>query len=703
LSKKEDGKMRLKAYSIILLIFLIISSILTIFSYEGRGYSENEIYVDSDHHGYSDGSAEKPYDTIQHAIDVANEGDTIYVFGGFYDEYLIIDKQIKLWGSIEGGNSIIDTRIDRRHTIEINADHVELQDFTISDSRGYKTSPIGSFICIKSNNVVIQGNRLFNTSSIGVYVDSTASGSIISDNLINNTGIGIEVDTSSTSDIINNNVANCSEYAISITSSPNNRLYNNYIRYCNQGINIQNCNDINITANNISTSNYYGISMYQSTGIIKNNSIFNNEGDGIYLGSSYCDIFDNNLSSNMRGIYLAGSNNKIKNNYISTSSGSGIYTISNTNGNLIYLNKFIDNGKSAQENGENQWFYNYQGNYWSDYDNIDKDLDGIGDTPYILAEENIQDNYPLGYFLNPPDKPSNPNPSDSESGVGLKITLKVDINDKDTDKLTVYFYNAKTDELIDIDKRVSNGGIAECKFNLAFNTTFAWYAIANDSLLENKSDPWFFTTKTTPPDNVPPTADAGGPYSGGEGQTIKFDGSGSYDPDGDISFYRWNFGDETSEILAESPDHIYYKSGIYEVTLTVIDNDGTTDTDIKIITIGDYINQKPNAIPGGPYLGNTSELVIFDGSNSYDPDGSIKNYTWDFGDGINGYGAETSHIYNQKGTYLIELVVTDNAGDKDIKSTIITVEETAGGIPGFEFIFMVIAAIIIIFKKMNKS
>jgi len=690
---------------VVILCFLVAGNFMVMFSYEGSGDSGNEIYVDSSHYGYSDGSAEKPYDSIQYAINVADEGDTIYVFGGTYDEALVINKKIKLWGSIEGGETVIDTRQDKRYTVEITADHVEIQDFTISDREDYKTSPIGALICIKSNNAVIQGNRINYTNSWGVYVDSTASGSVVSGNIIDNTKRGINVLSSSTNDIFNNDISNCSEYAIQMTSSSNNRLYNNYISNSGHGIYVQACNDINISGNTVTTIDHYGIYLYQSTSIVKNNIIINNEGDGIYLSSFNCEISDNVLDVNQRGITLVGSNNEIRNNDLSNSSGSGIYTYSSSGSNIIYLNKFVDNGKTAQGSGNNQWFYENQGNYWSDYNNIDRDLDGIGDVPYKVPEGNNQDKYPLGYFLKPPEKPSNPSPGDSEAGVGLKVTLQVKIKDVDSDKLTVYFYNAGTDEILEngIDTRVPSGGKAECSFNLGFNTTFAWYAIVNDSLLENQSDPWFFTTKATPPDNEPPTADAGGPYSAGAGQTITFDGSGSHDPDGDIDFYRWNFGDETSEILAELPDHVYSNPGNYEVTLTVIDNNGTTDTDIIDLVIGDFVNQKPTANHGGPYSGSTSELVNFDGSGSYDLDGMIKNYTWTFGDNTIGYGMEITHVYSKAGTYSVELTVTDDEGDTDAKSTIITVKEVDNGIPGFELIFIVLAAMVFMLRRRNKG
>ena len=697
--------MRLKTLTVVVMLcFLVTGNFVIMFSNEGSGDSGNEIYVDSSYYGnygISDGSAEKPYNSIQYAINVAEDGDTIYVFGGMYDESLVINKQIKLLGG-EGGESIIDTKFDKRYTVEITADHAELLDFTISDSGDHKTSHIGALVCIKSDNVVVQGNHINNTSSWGIYLDSTASGSVVSGNMINNATVGIFVDSSSTNDILNNNVANCLEYALQITSSSNNRLYNNYLSNGGHGIYVQDCNNINISNNTINNLNYYGIYLYHSTGFVKDNEIINNKDDGIYLSSFNCEIFNNLFDSNQRGITLIGSNNEIRNNSLFNSSGTGIYAYPGSEGNSIYLNRFVNNIRTAQDDGNNQWFYENQGNYWGDYNNIDRNLDGIGDVPYTVPNGNKQDKYPLGYFFKPPEKPSDPSPKDTEDGVGLKITLKVKVKDKDSDKLTVYFYNAKTCDLINIDKNIKSGYKAECSFTLAFNTTFAWYAIVNDSLLENQSDPWFFTTKTIPPDNEPPTADAGGPYSVGAGQTITFDGSNSYDPDGNIDFYRWNFGDETSEILAESPDHVYSNSGIYEVTLTVIDNDGTTNTDIISINIGDA-NQKPTANPGGPYLGNVSKLVNFDGSGSYDSDGTITDYTWTFGDNMTGYGMVTTHKYSKAGTYSIGLTVTDDEGDTDSKSTIITVKEVANGIPGFELVFIVLAAMVFIFRRRNKE
>ena len=76
---------------------------------------------------------------------------------------------------------------------------------------------------------------------------------------------------------------------------------------------------------------------------------------------------------------------------------------------------------------------------------------------------------------------------------------------------------------------------------------------------------------TVSADNAPPVADAGGPYSGGVGQAIQFDGTGSSDPDGGNLTYAWDFGDGNTGSGA-TPTHTYTVANNYIVTLTVTDD-----------------------------------------------------------------------------------------------------------------------------------
>ena len=170
---------------------------------------------------------------------------------------------------------------------------------------------------------------------------------------------------------------------------------------------------------------------------------------------------------------LATSNCEIISNFINNSQiCCGIYAEYGSNDNKIYLNKFRNNYKNAQEKGNNQWYNGMQGNYWDDYYEGDRNLDGIGDSYYSISGGGI-DKYPLGYFLKPPEKPLDPNPPDNASGVGLRVTLKVDVTDKDSDELDVYFYDALTGKLRGVDYDVENGETASCFFYLPFDTPFA--------------------------------------------------------------------------------------------------------------------------------------------------------------------------------------------------------------------------------------
>jgi PKD repeat protein len=87
------------------------------------------------------------------------------------------------------------------------------------------------------------------------------------------------------------------------------------------------------------------------------------------------------------------------------------------------------------------------------------------------------------------------------------------------------------------------------------------------------------------PDNQPPGAVASAnPESGTAPLSVQFSSDGSNDPDGSIVAYAWDFGDGGSSSEA-NPSHTYNAAGTYQASLTVTDDDGTSQGDTVVITV----------------------------------------------------------------------------------------------------------------------
>ncbi len=155
------------------------------------------------------------------------------------------------------------------------------------------------------------------------------------------------------------------------------------------------------------------------------------------------------------------------------------------------------------------------------------------------------------------------------------------------------------------------------------------------------------TADIAPPANVPPTAEANGPYTGSAGVAVQFSSAGSNDSDGSITGYAWDFGDGNTS-SAENPSHTYSSAGNYTVSLTVTDNDGGTGTDATTADIAPPANVPPTAEANGPYTGTVGVAVQFSSAGSTDSDGTIDTYAWDFGDGNTSDAENPSHTYSAR-------------------------------------------------------
>ena len=128
------------------------------------------------------------------------------------------------------------------------------------------------------------------------------------------------------------------------------------------------------------------------------------------------------------------------------------------------------------------------------------------------------------------------------------------------------------------------------------------------------------TTATIKAAGQPPTASAGGPYTGTAGTAITFNGASSSDPKNEALTYVWSFGDGSTG-TGVSPSHTYTSAGSYNVSLTVTNTDLLSASAMTTATIA-ASPQAPTANAGGPYNGTAgAAAVTFNGSGSSDPKG----------------------------------------------------------------------------------
>jgi len=104
------------------------------------------------------------------------------------------------------------------------------------------------------------------------------------------------------------------------------------------------------------------------------------------------------------------------------------------------------------------------------------------------------------------------------------------------------------------------------------------------------------------------------------------------------------------------------EENILELTI-VKENKEVTALATKTITVAESRNQSPIASFTTNFrIGAVPLEISFNASSSYDPDGNIISYAWDFKDGNTGSGETLNHTFSSIGSYKVELTVTDNKG-----------------------------------------
>ena len=346
----------IKNGSAILILLLFISSILIPF-HSITAESINIIYVDDDNtDGPWDGSIDHPFQYIQEGINASMEGDTVFVYEGFYSENLFINTSLSLQGE-DRNTTIISAERSESYfdVISIASDEVCIFGFDIRDGDSGIYSE-------RSYGITIENNRIHNNSDNGILLNDFSINCTIKNNVLQNNrydGVGIydasyilvtnnhiegnggngivlgsSVQINISANTFNNNdcgvyilggedtytkIANNMFYldGIRIPDSSNNSILKNRFEKASIGLDLFNSHYNKCISNEFINCSNYGMKIWRSNrNIIKNNSF------------AQCSIFLKNLED---------CNNNFSNNSINNKSFLLLKQVSNV---LIDENKW---------------------------------------------------------------------------------------------------------------------------------------------------------------------------------------------------------------------------------------------------------------------------------------------------------------------------------------------------------------------------
>ena len=409
------------------------------------------------------------YPTIQEAIDAreTSGGHTIAVDAGTYPENVLVYKSLTLIGE-DRDTTIIDGGGD---ALKIVANNTFVTNFTLQNSNvGIYVSICGnatiqnnkvtdnsygifmgsSYFCVLRNNNIFGNSYNFGIGGVTLqhYIHDIDDSNVVDGNpvyyLVNQTGliinstlypsIGYMALISCTQITVENLTLTGNGQGVLFAYTKNSTIKNITATSNSEGVVLYSSSNCSVSGNVATNNGADGISLYSSSNCsVSGNVATNNGADGIYLlGSSYDDVFNNNVSGNMWGSALFLRNSHYNNVAGNNASGGGIgislydsqnnsfvqNTIANnkdnfgfgifvwnSSGNFIYYNSFINNKfQVVSVDSVNTWNrpYPYGGNNWSDYAGKDElwgdaqhwiGSDGIGDTRY--TKWGIVDYYPL--------------------------------------------------------------------------------------------------------------------------------------------------------------------------------------------------------------------------------------------------------------------------------------------------------------------
>ncbi len=519
-----------------------------------------ETCVASGNTRYVDDSGGADYTNIQDAVNAANDSDTIYVYGGTYNENVVINKSLTLTG---GGSGITTIHGNEdpfiKSTIKIISNNVSIYKFTIENEGG-------SFACILLSSVTnceITNNTIKNGGN-GIHLVSSSSNTI-KYNTVKDNSVGIYLSSSDSNIIRDNSIQNNDNYGISLSSTSNNNIiYLNDFSH-EMGSNARDLSTSNSWSHNNQGNYWDDYNDYDSNG--------NGVGDNPYV------IDGDSQDDHPMGVFL----NQDPVAYIDSISPSPA-----TQGQTInFKGNGIDDGTIIDW----EWTSSVNGNFGSSEDVSYLGLSvGTHTIKFRVKDDDCKWSEYAERTLT-----INPLGSSQENQKPTATIIKPNPTTATTATVgeSIYFHGIGTDSdgtIVEYSWRSSKDGVFNenstfTKSDLSVGTHAIYFKVKDNQGEWSSEDTAILIINTSSsPSNEPPTPDAGGPYTEYVNASISFDASNSSDPDGDdIVSYEWDFGDGTNG-NGVYVEHTYSSIGNYTVTLTI------TDSQDKTSTISTYAN-----------------------------------------------------------------------------------------------------------------
>jgi nitrous oxidase accessory protein len=348
----------------------------------------------------------KSVKSIQKAIDLSRNGDTILVDPGLYKEKnIIIQKSVTL----KGINYPVLDGENKNAIISIKARNVTVQGFKLQHTGRSEIRDLGAIMIYDSYNVAAL-NNILEDSNFGIYVQNSKR-CTIKDNSITaygknevQSGNGIHCWRSDSLVIIGNKIKGHRD-GLYFEFVKNSLIWRNIsqgnVRY---GIHFMFSNH-NTYVSNIFESNASGVAVMYSNHIhMYNNHFLNNWGDAAYgillKDITDSDISGNHFTKNTVGLHMEGcSRIKLYKN-IFNNNGWAVKIQASCDNNDFTRNNFTGNTFDIGTNGS-LVLNTFSGNYWDKYEGYDLFRDNTGDVPYhpVSMYSMIIDSNPAALML----------------------------------------------------------------------------------------------------------------------------------------------------------------------------------------------------------------------------------------------------------------------------------------------------------------